>query len=97
MRGPVWQAFVSSTLERSKKCPTGKDEKNLDASPITCSGDSGGPLTHTDDNGTTTLIGVVSGPGIRGSQYFCNGPTIYASVSDERVLKWIKETMSKYQ
>ena len=35
MRGPVWQAFVSSTLERSKKCPTGKDEKNLDASPIT--------------------------------------------------------------
>jgi len=59
-----------------------------------CKGDSGGPLFHTDENGLTTIYGVVSAPG---RDTVCNGPTIYASVSDERVLKWIKETMSKYQ
>jgi len=59
-----------------------------------CHGDSGGPLFHTDENGLTTIYGVVSS---RGGDTNCYGPTIYASVSDERVLKWIKETMSKYQ
>jgi len=60
-----------------------------------CKEDSGGPLFHTDENGLATIYGVVSAPGR--DTGLCNGPTIYASVSDERILKWINETMSKYQ
>lgn len=53
-----------------------------------CGGDSGGPLTHTDIDGHTTLYGVVSG---QGSDPDCKSTGIFARVSEPNVLKWIKK------
>ena len=62
-----------------------------------CKGDSGGPLFYTDKNGMATVIGVVSEKGTKfGKGSLCNAPTIYASVGQPRILKWIKKTMSHY-
>ena len=57
-----------------------------------CNGDSGGPLTHTDENGKTTLYGVVEGPGqIPGN---CNTTGVFSRVSNPNVLEWINHHIS---
>ena len=91
---PLSNCPVKNQLQGFKLCASYPDKPPNNWLNSACHGDSGGPLFHTDENGLTTIYGVVSGPGA-GAR--CNGPTIYASVSDERILKWIKETMSKYQ
>ena len=56
-----------------------------------CHGDSGGPLTYTNEKGVTTVVGVVSwGKGA------CPGlpyPGVFSRVTS--VLNWITETMHK--
>ena len=80
-------------LPEFKLCASYPGEPPNDWINSACKGDSGGPLFHTDENGLTTIYGVVSS---RGGDTNCNGPTIYASVSHPQVLEWIAETMSKY-
>ena len=99
---------IDQTCRPSEKCPNKNqlpEYKRCASYPSkppnnwlnsACGGDSGGPLFHTDKNGLTTIYGVVSGPGIFGNEFYCNGPTIYASVSHPRVLQWIKDTMTNY-
>ena len=82
-------------LPEYKRCASYPGKPPLNWLNSSCGGDSGGPLFHTDKNGSATIYGVVSGPGISGDRFYCNGPTIYASVSHPRVLEWIKNTMAK--
>ena len=58
-----------------------------------CDGDSGGPLTYTDENGTTTLYGVVFGPGDKPN---CMSTGIMSRVSNKKALEWIKEKIAQY-
>ena len=71
-------------------CVTDREERKNSA----CDGDSGGPLTYTDENGTTTLYGVIFGPGDE-PQYMSTG--IMSRVSNENALKWIKEKIALYE
>jgi len=87
---PNWEQ-----LPEYKRCASFPGKPPINWLNSACGGDSGGPLFHTDQNGLTTIYGVVSRPGIAIGHY-CNGPTIYASVSHPRVLEWIKDTMAKY-
>jgi len=60
----------------------GLDEGGIDA----CQGDSGGPLTHEDDEGVTSVVGVVSfGIGCARKTHY----GVYARVT--AVLEWIKK------
>merc|ERR1712212_180662 len=68
-------------------CTTDPDDRRN--SP--CHGDSGGPLTHTDENGKTTLFGVVSGAG--SMEHDCNGTEVFSRVSNPNVLNWIKTNL----
>ena len=55
-------------------------------------GDSGGPLTYTNKDGTTTVYGVVCAPG----GFDGNGDRtgeIYVRVAQPNLLRWIKDTM----
>ena len=65
-------------------CTTDPDDRRN--SP--CYGDDGGPLTYTDENGKTTLFGVVEGPGY--DQFGCNRTEVFSRVSHPNVLNWIK-------
>ena len=76
MRGPVWQAFVSSTLERSKKCPTGKDEKNLDASPITSTTTSNEEAALAEPTTTTANPFLTTTTTISSSNSTLNEPEV---------------------
>ena len=53
-----------------------------------CGGDSGGPLTHTDENGKTTLYGVVSR---QGDHPNCKSTGLFMRVSNPNVLNWINK------
>lgn len=90
---PVSKCTLDSQLPGFKLCASYPSEPPKNWLNSACKGDSGGPLFHTDENGLTTIYGVVNGAGRR---KLCDGPTIYASVSDERILNWIDETMSLY-
>lgn len=70
-------------------CVTDTDEPRNSA----CAGDSGGPLTHTDENGTTTLYGVVLG---LGDYPECMSTGIMSRVSNEKALEWIKKKIAQY-
>ena len=61
-----------------------------------CRGDSGGPLTHTDKNGRTTLYGVVQGPGWNDKAWDCKYSESFSRVSNPDVLKWINEAIAFY-
>ena len=65
-------------------CITDPENRNNSA----CGGDSGGPLTHTDENGKTTLFGVVQGPGDFPE---CLSTGIFMRVSNPNVLNWINK------
>jgi len=69
-------------------CTTDPDDRRN--SP--CNGDSGGPLTYTDENGKTTLFGVVQGPG--NDQLNCNGTEVFSRVSNPNVLNWIHKNLN---
>lgn len=69
-------------------CASDLDNKNNSV----CKGDSGGPLTYTDESGKTTLYGVVSGAGISGQ--ICISPTLFGLVSHPNVLKWINDQIA---
>ena len=73
-------------------CTTNRDDRRN--SP--CHGDSGGPLTYTDENGKTTLLGVVQGPGRDEDEFDCKYSEVFSRVSHPNVLKWIKETIDLY-
>jgi len=83
-------------LPEYKRCASYPGKPPISWLNSACGGDSGGPLLHTDKNGLATIYGVVNGPGKYGDEFVCNGPTIYASVSNPRVLQWIKDTMTNY-
>ena len=70
--------------ERYALCANDPDDKRNSV----CNKDSGGPLTHTDENGKTTLYGVVWGQGVKDQH--CMSPSLYSRVSDPNVLKWIR-------
>ena len=60
-----------------------------------------GPLTHTSNEGKTTLYGVTSGPGNTdrgpfGSNNNCVTPVLYSRVSETETLKWIRKYIKKY-
>ena len=55
-----------------------------------CGGDSGGPLTHTDENGKTTLYGVVQG---QGDHPNCKSTGVFMRVSNPNVLNWINKVI----
>merc|ERR1712212_43623 len=73
-----------SIPEEYALCTTDPDDRRN--SP--CHGDSGGPLTHTDENGKTTLFGVVQGAG--DWQFDCNRTEVFSRVSNPNVLNWIE-------
>jgi len=83
-------------LPEYKRCASYPGKPPINWLNSACGGDSGGPLFHTDKNGLATIYGVVSGAGISGDAFRCNGPTIYASVSHPGILEWIKDTMTNY-
>lgn len=91
---PVSDCTNNDQLPGFKLCASYPGKPPIDWINSSCFRDSGGPLFNTDENGLTTLYGVVVSPG--DGDRDCNGPTIYGSVSDERILKWINETMKKY-
>merc|ERR1712055_340986 len=70
-------------------CTTDPDDRRN--SP--CNGDSGGPLTHTNENGKTTLFGVVEGPGYDQLKFDCNRTEVFSRVSHPNVLNWIKTNL----
>ena len=70
--------------ERYALCASDPDDKRNSV----CNKDSGGPLTHTDKNGKTTLYGVVWYQGVK--DQYCKSPSLYSRVSDPNVLKWIR-------
>ena len=70
-------------------CVTDREERKNSA----CDGDSGGPLTYTDENGTTTLYGVVFGPGDKPQ---CMSTGIMSRVSNKKALEWIKKKIAQY-
>ena len=91
---PLSDCPIENQLPGFKLCASYPGKPPLNWLNAACGGDSGGPLFHSDRNGLTTVYGVVSS---LGRESMCNGPTIYASVSDNRILKWIKEVMSMYE
>ena len=50
-----------------------------------------GPLVFTDENGKTTLHGVVSAAGNKGPE--CLSTAFFVRVADPTILKWIKNKM----
>jgi len=56
-------------------------------------GDSGGPLTYTDNYGKTTIFGIVSGNGAKEGEMAGKSATAFSRVSYPGVLDWIKSTM----
>ena len=53
-----------------------------------------GPLTYTDEQGKTTLFGVVSGMGTIGGDN-CKTRGLFSRVAEPRVLKWIRNVTGK--
>lgn len=60
--------------------------------------DTLGPLTITWD-GTTTVYGVVSGDGILGEKpdKYNIQKSLYGNIANADVLKWIKNSINKYE
>ena len=58
-----------------------------------------GPLTMTDENGETTLIGVVMADGdppeIGTDNKVCHGTTAFGRVSNPDTLNWIKQAITQ--
>merc|ERR1712154_146744 len=83
---PIYKCpMVANRERRYSLC--GGDPKNKKNSG--CEGDSGGPLTHTDDRtGETTIYGVVSS---LGGYDLCLDTTLYARVAEPSVLDWIRQ------
>ena len=48
-----------------------------------------GPLTYTDNDGKTTVYGVVSGAGSL-TKNKCKSVALFSRVSHPKILKWIK-------
>ena len=56
-------------------------------------------MAYTSQDGTTTVYGVVSGPG-EGKptvEETCQTNTLMVRVSEPSLLRWIKATIEKYQ
>ena len=58
-----------------------------------------GPMAYTSQDGTTTVYGVVSGPGEGKStvEETCQTSTLMIRVSEPSLLNWIKAIIEKYQ
>ena len=94
---PVSECPLRDQLPEFKLCASYPGSHPYDWLNSACKGDSGGPLFYTDEKGRATVIGVVSKKGTPGGMgSTCNSPTIYASLSSPRILKWIKDNMLLY-
>ena len=56
-------------------------------------------MAYTSQDGTTTVYGVVSGPGEDKTtvEETCQTNTLMVRVSEPSLLRWIKATIEKYQ
>ena len=74
-------------------CVTDRDEPKNSV----CHHDSGGPLTYTDENGKTTLYGVIQGPGLKPDSYLrCESKAVFSRVTHPKVLKWIEKHIAMH-